>query len=195
MGLHIKIAAVGAAVGILAAAPPGSTEPADSTTPAVTLDDSCLPRETVPEHTAVLGGVTDDGAEWVTAFGVDDGGIQLVCVDITFAGEPATTGVLGGPFDAAETDDEVVVSVLTTGPREGPRWLVLRGAVTSAAERVELSIAGTEPIEAQLADAGPEDGWRWFATVVPVADSMHPHVAATAFDADGEEIATGESPF
>jgi hypothetical protein len=189
------ISAAIAALGLVASAPPGSTQPADSTTRTITLEDSCLPRETVPEHTAVLGGVTVDGAEWVTAFGVDWRGIQLVCVDIIYAGEPATTGVLGGPFNAAATDDEIVVSVLTTGPREGPRWLVLRGAVTADAERIELSIAGAEPIEAQLADAGPENDWRWFATVVPVADSMHPHVTATAYDADDEEIATGESPF
>jgi hypothetical protein len=176
-------------------APPDSTSPSDSTTASLTIDDSCLPRATLPDRTAVLGGVTDDGADWVTSFGIDELGIQLVCVDITVDGQDMTPGILGGPFLAANDPGEIVVSVLTTGVRGGPRWHVVRGTVTDAAERVEVSIAGGDPVEAQLADTGPEDGWHWYATAVPAGPLGIPHVTATAYDADGSVIATGESPF
>jgi hypothetical protein len=155
---------------------------------------NCLPRETSEERTALLAGTTDDGADWVAGFGVDDRAIQLVCVSIILDGEEATRGVLGGPFEAAPDDGDVVVSVLTTGYRGGPRWHVIRGTVTAAAERVELSIDGAEPIEAQIADTGPEQGWSWYAAVVPAGEPGIPHVTATAFDADEVVIATGEIP-
>lgn len=158
--------------------------------------ENCLPRETRDDRTAVLSGTSTDDAEWVAAFGVDDRDIQLVCVRITVDGEQATRGVLGGPFDAAANDDEIVVSVLTTGFRFGPRWHVLRGTVTDAADRVELSIDGADPVEAEIADAGPEDGWHWYAVVVSAPEQRgFPHVSAVAYDADGELIADGESPF
>ena len=144
--------------------------------------DSCLPRQTDDDHTAVLAGTTEDGADWVTAFGIDDRGIQLVCVRITLDGEEATSGVLGGPFEAAPNDDDIVVSVLTTGYRGGPRWHVVRGTVTDAAERVELSIDDADPIEAKIAETGPEPGWSWYATVVPADETGIPHVTATAYD-------------
>ena len=167
-----------------------------SASSALASPENCLPRETSEDQTAVLAGITDDGADWVAGFGIDDRGIQLVCVRITLDGEDATPGVLGGPFRAAPDADDIVVSLLTTGFRNGVRWHVVRGTVTAAAERVELSIDGGEPIEAEIADAGPEDGWRWYATVVPADDAPGiPHVTATAYDADDVGIATGDSPF
>ena len=157
--------------------------------------ENCLPRQTRDDRTAVLAGTTDDGADWVAGFGIDGRGIQLVCVRITLDGEEATSGVLGGPFEAAADDGDIVVSVLTTGYRGGPRWHVVRGTVTDDAERVELSIDGAEPIEAEMAETGPEVGWSWYAAVVPVDETGIPHVTATAYDAADDGIATGESPF
>jgi hypothetical protein len=157
--------------------------------------ESCLPRQTLDDHTAVLAGTTDDGAEWVAGFGIDGRDIQLVCVRITLEGEEATSGVLGGPFEAAPNDDDIVVSVLTTGYRGGPRWHVVRGTVTDDAERVELSIDGADPIEAEIAETGPDVGWSWYAAVVPADETGIPHVTATAYDADDDDIASGESPF
>jgi hypothetical protein len=157
--------------------------------------ESCLPRPTIDDLTAVLGGTTTDDADWVAAFGIDDRGIQLVCVDIVVEGEDAASGVLGGPFNAPDRDDDIVVSVLTTGRRDGPRWHAVRGTVTEAAERLELSVEGGEPIEADIADIGPEPGWRWYAIVVPIDEPGIPHVTAIAYDADGDVVAEGESPF
>ncbi len=142
----------------------------------------------------MLAGTTDDDAEWVAAFGIDDRGIQLVCVSIALDGEEAAQGVLGGPFEAAPDEDDIVVSVMTTGYRGGPRWHVLRGTVTEHATRVELSIEGADPIRAEIADTGPEDGWRWYAAVVAVDEPGIPHVTATAYDVDDDVIASGESP-
>ena len=157
--------------------------------------ENCLPRETHDDRTAVLSGTTTDDAEWVAGFGLDNRDIQLVCVRITADGKQATRGVLGGPFNAAATDDEVGVAVMTTGYRLGQRWYVLRGTVTDAAERLELMIDGADPVEAEIADTGPEDGWRWYAIVVSAVDPRgFPHVAAVAYDADGAVIAEGESP-
>ena len=65
----------------------------------------------------MLGGTTSDGAEWVTAFGIDDRDIQMTCIDITVEGEAVAPGVLGGPFRAGSEPGEVVVSVLITKPR------------------------------------------------------------------------------
>jgi hypothetical protein len=157
--------------------------------------ENCLPRPTAEDRTAVLSGTADDGAAWSAAFGIDDRGIQLVCVDISLDGEDAASGVLGGPFRAGDADDEIVVSVLTTGVRNGPRWHVVRGTVTDAAERLELSIAGAEPIEAMIADVGPQTGWNWYAVVVPQQERGMPHVTATAYDADDEVVAEGAGPF
>jgi hypothetical protein len=179
---------------VLAPAAPALAAP-PTTEPQVTPPESCLPRETLPERTAVLGGTTDDDAEWVTGFGVDERGIQLVCVDIDVDGEDVVRGVLGGPFRAAADDGTIVVGVMTAGVRGGPRWHVVRGTVTDAAERVEVSIAGRQPVAAVLADAGPENGWRWYAIAVPAGELGIPHVTAAAYDADGIEIATGASPF
>jgi hypothetical protein len=173
-------------------APPDSTEPPATSTVAST-PENCLPRETLDERTAVLGGRTSDGAEWVAAFGIDDGGIQLVCVDLTLEGEEMTRGVLGGPFNAADEPDEIVVDVLTAGVRDGPTWYVVRGTVTDAAARIELAIDG-EPIDGQIADTGPEDRWRWYAAAVPAPErTTFPDVTATAYDTDDEPIATGAS--
>jgi hypothetical protein len=156
---------------------------------------SCLPRPTADDRTAVLGGTTADDAEWVAAFGIDGRGIQLVCVDITLDGEEAASGVLGGPFLAGDDADEIVVSVLTTGLRAGPRWHVVRGTVTDDAARLEISIAGAEPIEAEIADVGPQTAWKWYAAVVPGGERGIPHVSATAYDGDGDVVAEGDSPF
>jgi hypothetical protein len=158
--------------------------------------DSCLPRETLEDRTAVLAGTTDDGADWVAGFGIDERGIQLVCVGITLDGEEATRGVLGGPFEAAPDDDEIVVSALTTGYRGGPRWHALRGTVTDRAERVELSVDGAAPVDAEIAATGPENGWRWYAVVVPADDAPGiPHVTAIAYNGDDEIVAEGDTPF
>jgi hypothetical protein len=163
---------------------------------ATTAAESCLPRQTDEARTAVLAGTTDDNAEWVAGFGIDDRDIQLVCVSITLDGEEATSGVLGGPFEAALEEGDIVVSVLTTGYRGGPRWHALRGTVSADADRLELSIDGAEPVEAEIATAGPALGWSWYAVVVPAADEAGiPHVTATAYDVDDELIAIGESPF
>jgi hypothetical protein len=163
---------------------------------ALASPENCLPRETSADQTAVLAGITDDGADWVAGFGIDDRGIQLVCVSITLDGEEATPGVLGGPFRAAPDAGDIVVSVMTTGYRNGARWDVVRGTVTAAAERVEVSIDAADPVEAEIAGTGPEDGWSWYAAVVPADDAPGiPHVTATAYDADDDAIATGDSPF
>jgi hypothetical protein len=156
---------------------------------------NCLPRQTLTERTAVLGGTTDDGADWVAGFGIDERDIQLVCVDIDLDGEDVARGVLGGPFRAAEEDGTIVVGVMTAGVRGGPRWHVVRGTVTDEAERVEITIADREPVDALIADTGPEDGWHWYAIAVPAGELGIPHAMATAYDADGIEIATGDSPF
>ena len=54
---------------------------------------------------------------------------------------------------------------------------------------------GGEPVEAEIADTGPDAGWNWFATVVPEERRGIPHVAATGYDADGYVVAEGESAF
>jgi hypothetical protein len=188
----LALASVPAAVA--ATAPPDSTEPPSTST--ASTPENCLPRDTLEDRTGVLGGTTSDGAEWVAAFGIDERGIQLVCVDLTLDGEEMTRGVLGGPFIAADETDEIVVDVLTAGVRGGPRWYVVRGTVTADAARIELSVDGGEPIEGQIAAAGPDDGWRWYAAAVPAPErTTFPDVAATAYDADDEPIAAGTSVF
>jgi hypothetical protein len=173
--------------------PPGDSVP--DSTPVASLEDNCLPRPTVEEHTAVLRGTTDDDAVWVAGFGIDDRGIQMVCVDITFEGAPAANGRIGGPFDAADDPADIVVAVMNTGRAAGPRWYVVRGTVTADAVRVELSFDDAEPVEAELAATGPEPGWLWYALTVPNTGSRDPHVVATAYDANGWEVAAGEDVF
>ena len=179
----------------LVAATQSSEPPPDDTSTTLTAEDNCLPRATVPERTAILGGTTEDGAFWVTGFGEDERGIQMVCVDITFDGEPAAQGRIGGPFEAAADPSEMVVALMNVGRRAGPRWYVVRGTVTADAARVELSFDGAEPVEAELAATGPVDGWLWFALTVPHSGDGTPRVTATAYDTDDEPIATGENLF
>jgi hypothetical protein len=179
------VALVFAALGLV----PGATALASSSA------ESCLPRPTLDERTVVLSGTTTDDADWTAAFGIDDRDIQLVCVDIVVGGEDSAPGVLGGPFLPADHPDEIVVSVLSTGFREGPRWHVLRGTVPDRVERLELSVDGGEPVEAEIADIGPDTGWNWYAAVVPEEHRGFPHVTATGYDADGKVVAEGESPF
>jgi hypothetical protein len=157
--------------------------------------ENCLPRPTRADRTVVLSGIAADDAEWTAAFGIDDRGIQLVCIDIAVGGQESVLGVLGGPFLAADHPDEIVVSVLTIGLRAGPRWHVVRGAVPDSVERLELSVAGGDPIEADIADIGPERGWYWYAAVVPEERLGIPHVTATGYDAADDVVAEGESPF
>lgn len=157
--------------------------------------ESCLPRPTRDDRTVILGGTTADDADWTAAFGIDDRDIQLVCVDITVGGERSAPGVLGGPFLAADHPDEIVVSVLTTGLRAGPRWHVLRGTAPDNVERLELSVDGGEHVEAQIAEVGPEPGWNWYAVVVPEEHRGIPHVTATGYDAEDNVVAEGESAF
>ena len=76
--------------------------------------------------------------------------------------------------------------------------LLAVGCGVSAGTRsrcLELTIDRADPVEAEIADTGPEDGWRWYAIVVSAPDPRgFPHVAAVAYDADGAVIAEGESP-
>lgn len=182
---RLAVALVIAALGLA----PGATALASSAA------ESCLPRPTLEDRTVVLSGTTTDGADWTAAFGIDERDIQMVCVEITVGGQDSAPGVLGGPFLAAEHRDEIVVSVLTTGLRAGPRWHVLRGTVADGVERLELSVDGGEPVEAEIAETGPDAGWKWFAAVVPEEHRGFPHVTATGYDADGNVVAEGESAF
>jgi hypothetical protein len=179
--LAVVIAALGVAHGATALA----SAPADN----------CLPRPMRAECTVVLSGTAADDAEWSAAFGIDDREIQLVCIDIAFGGQESVAGVLGGPFLAADHPDEIVVSVLTTGLRAGPRWHVVRGVVADSVARLELSVGGGDPIEAEIADIGPEPGWYWYAAVVPEERLGLPHVTATGYDAADDVVAEGESAF
>jgi hypothetical protein len=165
------------------------------TTEPVAPVENCLPRATVADRTAVLGGTTTDGASWVTAFGIDERGIQMVCVAITYEGSPALDGRIGGPFEPADDPGEIVVAVMNAGRAAGPRWYVVRGTVTADAVRVSLAIEDGAPLDVQLADAGPEPGWLWYALVVPHSGAHAPHVVATAYDEHDVPIATGEDLF
>ena len=70
----------------------------------------------------------------------------------------------------------------------------MRGTVPAGADRLELAIDGRPPIDAHIAEVGPQDGWRWYGLVVPAPEAGIPHVVATAYDADDEVVASGESP-
>ena len=143
----------------------------------------------------MLTGRTDDAADWMTGFGIDDRGIQMVCVDITVDGETVVDGRIGGPFLAGTEPTEVVVAFMNAGRAEGARWYVVRGTVPAAAARLELSFDRSDPVEAQIATVGPEDGWRWYAAVVPHSGSRNPEIVAVAYDPENAPLAMGVDVF
>jgi hypothetical protein len=160
----------------------------------VTAADSCLDSDIDPAHTAVLGGTTADGARWIFGFGIDphDGEVTT-CHRIQVDGEPFGGGASSGDrFDVSA--DPATIAVARTGVSAGDRgWWIAYGTVTDRAERVVATFADTEQAEAELADVGPADGWRWFAIGVPATADGDAAVSAVAYDTSGEEIATGSS--
>lgn len=173
----------------------GAEPPLDGLAATVAADPGCLPRPTAADHTAILGGVTDDGASWTAGFGEDETGIQMVCVTVTDDGHELVNGLIGGPFEPAESSLRMTVGVMDAGVRDGRRWNIVRGAVTDRADSVAISIDGADPVEAELASAGPADGWLWFAIAVAQVTRGFPKVRTAAYDADGGLVATGHDPW
>jgi hypothetical protein len=159
----------------------------------VTPADNCLSSETDPEHTAVLGGTTSDGARWVAGFGLqpEDGDITT-CHEVYVDGEQFGAGSSSGSAFEPPADP-ATIDVGSTGVSwaEGG-WWIARGTVTADADSVLVTFAGTdEPLTAQLAHTGPADGWRWFAIATPATHEGRPAISAVALDAAGQEIASG----
>lgn len=143
-----------------------------------------------PHDQVNLTGVTGVAGDtrWTVGIAYADGSLST-CEDIAEGG--ATSSGAGGGGGPEQLDLRTPVELIggsNTGT--GTRWYrVAIGHVTTDAARVEVTVAGSAPVDAVLADDGPAPGRRWFATVVETR-AMDPNgqVVVVARTADGTEL-------
>ena len=190
----------GRALGAGSSAPPttepvATTEPATTTHTPISADESCLPRETVADRTAVLGGTTED--ERAVGRGVRNRRARHpdgVRVDRhrgrAGGGRPARWAVQGGGRSERGGRRPAHCRV------QGRTAVACRPRHRDGGRRTRRCVVrGAAPVRAELATAGPEGGWLWYAVAIPRTGAWAPEVVATAYDADGRAIATGADAY
>lgn len=151
--------------------------------------DRCDERpETTASAATFAGG--GRGGRWTVTIGLGDGRSYRYCSAVDHGTGFGGSG--GGSYLEPLSSPEQVRIIGTsedTSP-EGDLLVVAFGDVPAAASRVQASIAGRAPIDAQVADTGPGRDRRWFAVAdEPPDDLTAVDITVVAFDGEGREIA------
>ncbi|HEV7722449.1 MAG TPA: hypothetical protein VGO60_14245 [Iamia sp.] len=133
---------------------------------------------------------TVGATRWTVGVSYVDGVLNTceASADVDGASDPG--GGSGGAQPLDLTVPAEVVGGVTSNQGEGGRWLRFAiGHVTAAAATVEVTVPGSPPVVAVVADTGPAPDRRWFAAVVELTALDADSVATVVVrDAAGAEI-------
>ncbi len=151
--------------------------------------DRCDEGPEITTSAATLAGAAG-GGRWTVTIGLVDGDSYSYCAAVDH-GTGFSGSVDGSSLEPLSSAEQVRIigKSVDTSP-EGDLLRMVFGDVPAAATRVQASIAGRPPVDAQLADTGPGPDRRWFAAADELPDSRAaPDITVVAFDGEGREIA------
>ncbi len=131
-------------------------------------------------------------ARWVFGITVADGALQT-CDQVIPAGGPeiGAASFATPDFEARTESPVALVPGSTSGTGDGSTYAFVAGDVAEEVTEVQVAAEGLDPAVADIAEAGPLPGRRWFAAVLDVTPLGLREVTGTvvARRADGSEVA------